>query len=269
MTMQIKAGYEISLSCAGPTPLIGLLSVHPSRAGDVLQTTGITTNQASPLRSFFDTFGNVCTRTTALEGTLTLSTDFVIGVQDGDTAHAEGADEVPVDELPDDVVQYLLGSRYCETDKLSPVAWSLFGGTTRGYDRVQAIVSYVQEHIAFGYEYASATRSAWGAYHERCGVFRDFVHLAVAFARCMNIPARYCTGYLVDSAVAESDDPVDFSPWFEAYLAGHWYTFDPRRSVGPAARVLMAAARDAADVPIYTTFGPSELIGFRVFGDVV
>jgi transglutaminase-like putative cysteine protease len=267
--MQIKAGYEISVRCPAPTPLVGLLSVHPSRAHDVVRTTGIVTNQAAPLQSFLDAFGNVCTRTTAPEGVLTLSTDFVIEAEPSPDASDSSANEVAVDQLPDAVVQYLLGSRYCETDKLSPVAWSLFGSTPRGYQRVRAIFGYVQEHVAFGYEHASATRSAWGTYHERRGVFRDFVHLAVAFCRCMNIPARYCTGYLVDERNAESDYPVDFSPWFEAYLAGRWHVFDPRPGALRTGRVLMAAGRDAADVPIYTTFGPSELVGFRVFADAV
>jgi transglutaminase-like putative cysteine protease len=260
--MQIQAGYEISLHCAATTALIGLLSVHPSRTSDVVTTSGIVSNHGAPLQSFVDGFGNVCTRTTTPIGVLRLSTTFVIE-QPLIAADSGGyAEEVAVDHLPDQAVQYLLGSRYCETDKLSPLAWSLFGATPRGYQRVQAIARWVEEHITFGYEHASATRSAWGAYQERRGVLRDFVHLAVAFCRCMNIPARYCTGYL---AAPATDVPTDFSAWFEAYVGGSWHTFGPRQADSGTGRILMACGRDAADVPIYTTFGPSELVGFHVF----
>ena len=263
--MQIKAGYDIALRCERPTPLIGLLRVHPSRARDLRLRTRSRATPSVRLSAFVDAFGNTCTRTVAPAGVLNLRTEFVIEDSGLPDDVARDAHEVPIDELPDEVVQYLLASRYCETDKLAPLAWSLFGDTAPGFARVDAIIRYVHDRIAFGYEHASATRSAWDAHHERRGVCRDFVHLAVAFARALNIPARYCTGYLGDIDSPPLDVPMDFTAWMEAYLGGRWYTFDPRHGVPRVGRILMACGRDAADVAIYTTFGPSELVSFRVF----
>jgi transglutaminase-like putative cysteine protease len=267
--MLIRAGYDISLSCETVTPIMALLTVHPSRAGDVRSPSAILSNAAAPLRTFPDQFGNICTRTMAPAGTLTLSTDFVIEDSGLPDEIAPNAPEVPVENLPDDALKYLLASRYCESDRLADVAWSLFGSTARGWARVQAIVDFVHRHIKFGYEHASPTRSAWDGYRERVGVCRDFAHLSVAFCRCMNIPARYCTGYLGDIRVPPVDAPMDFSAWFEAYLGGRWYTFDARHNAPRVGRVLIAQGRDAADVAITTTFGPSTLVAFRVFTDEI
>ncbi|MDB4973453.1 MAG: transglutaminase, partial [Myxococcaceae bacterium] len=154
-------------------------------------------------------------------------------------------------------------------DKLSPLAWSLFGNTPRGWARVQAIVDHVHNHITFGYPYACSTRTAADAYAERVGVCRDFAHLSVALCRCMNIPARYCTGYLGDIGVPPVDAPMDFSAWFEVYLSGRWWTFDARHNTPRIGRVVMARGRDAADVAITTTFGPSRLQQFNIFTDEV
>jgi len=264
---RIRAGYEIAIRCEQPAPLLGLLSVHPSRAGDLRAPAPITAtaDRELSLSTFVDAFGNLCTRTLAPAGVLTLRTDFEIEGSGLPDESAGDAPEVRVEDVPDAVVQYLTASRYCETDKLAPLGWSLFGDTPPGAARVEAIVEYVHDRIVFGYEHASSTRSAWETHHDRHGVCRDFVHLAVAFCRCMNIPARYCSGYLADIDVPPSDIPMDFTAWMEAYLGGRWYTFDPRHATRRIGRVLMAHGRDAADVPIYTTFGPSELVGFRVF----
>jgi transglutaminase-like putative cysteine protease len=252
------------LRCERSVPLIGLLSVHPSCERDLRSSADIVCNRDVALSTFRDVFGNTCTRALAPMGVLTLSTDFLI--QSPNVSELSGtAREVSVAELPDDVVQYLLASRYCETDKLSPLAWSLFGDITSGYDRVEAIVEYAYDRVSFGYEHASATQSAWESHQARHGVYRDRVHLAVAFCRCMNIPARYCCGYLCDLEVSPADNPMDFSAWLQVYLGDRWYTFDPGYAGKQSARVLMACGRDAADVAIYTTFGPSELVSFRVF----
>jgi transglutaminase-like putative cysteine protease len=174
-----------------------------------------------------------------------------------------------VDELPDDVLVFLLGSRYCDTDHLSDVAWSLFGNIKPGWGRVQAICEYVHERITFGYAHARATRTGHEAHNERLGVCRDFAHLAVSFCRCMNIPARYCTGYLGDIGVPADPVPMDFSAWFEVYLGGRWYTFDARHNKPRIGRILIACGRDATDVALSTSFGPSTLIQFNVFTDEV
>jgi transglutaminase-like putative cysteine protease len=182
---------------------------------------------------------------------------------------AESAQQELVEELPESVLGFLIGSRYCETDRLSQAAWDLFGQSPTGWGRVQAICDFVHRHIAFGYEYANSTKSAWEAFNQGQGVCRDYAHLAITFARCMNIPARYCTGYLSDIGTLPPYGPGDFAGWFEAYLHGHWYTFDPRNNTPRIGRVLMARGRDAADVPISNTFGVNTLKSFKVWTDEV
>ena len=164
---------------------------------------------------------------------------------------------------------FLLGSRYCETDLLSPVAWQLFGKAQRGWPLVQAICDYVHNRITFDYQRARSTRTAWEAYNERSGVCRDYAHLAIALCRCMNIPARYCTGYLGDMGTPPPYGVPDFAAWIEVYIGGGWYIFDPRNNVPRIGRVLIARGRDAADVAIVTTFGPNTLESFKVWTDEV
>jgi transglutaminase-like putative cysteine protease len=262
--MLIRAGYHISLECERETPLLALISVHPSRAHDLRSPAVITANHRSPLLASLDEFGNVRTRTLAPAGILTLSTDFVIQDSGLPDVVAPWAAESPVGALPNEAMTFLLGSRYCETDRLSKFAWATFGQTPRGYARVQAIVDYVHQHLRFGYEYACSTRTAFDAYNERVGVCRDFAHLAVTLCRCMNIPARYCTGYLGDIGVPVMDSPMDFSAWFEVYLGGRWYTFDARHNHPRIGRIVMAKGRDAADVAITTSFGASKLVKFEI-----
>jgi transglutaminase-like putative cysteine protease len=172
-----------------------------------------------------------------------------------------------VHELPEETLVYLLGSRYCETDRLSETAWALFSQTPPGWARVQAICDFVHNHIAFGYHHARATKTAWEAFNERTGVCRDYAHLAVAFCRCMNIPARYCTGYLGDMGTAPPYGPMDFAAWFEAYVGGAWHTFDARNNIPRIGRILIARGRDASDVAMVTTFGPNRLESFKVWTD--
>ena len=267
--MKIRVGFEIDYNCPQPTPMILTLSVHYSRISDLLVPDHLVADPPVPMTAYRDSFGNWCTRIVAPEGRLKLSTDAVVkdtGRPDVVAAHAR---QTPVEELPDDALLFLLGSRYCETDRLSDIAWRLFGTTPTGWPRVQAICDYVHEHIAFGYEHARFTRTAWEALHDKTGVCRDYAHLAVAFCRCMNIPARYCTGYLGDIGIPPPYGPMDFAAWFEAYLDGNWYTFDPRNNVPRIGRVLIARGRDAADVAITTTFGPNTLERFVVRTDEV
>jgi transglutaminase-like putative cysteine protease len=267
--MLIRAGFEIALGCTAETPLMALLSVHPSRAGDLQSPALITSSGLSPLVPSIDEFGNMRTRTVAPAGVLKLSTDFLIRDSGLPDEVAPWAHEVPVAQLPEEAVTFMLGSRYCETDRLSPIAWSLFGNTPRGWARVQAIVDFVHRHLTFGYAYARATRTAWEGYQERVGVCRDFAHLAIALCRCMNIPARYATGYLGDIGVPKVPAPMDFSAWFEVYLGGRWFTFDARHNVPRVGRILVARGRDAADCAITTTFGQSTLVQFNVITEEV
>ena len=266
--MQIRIGYEISYECPQPTPMILMLNVHFSRVSDIVVRDDVCSNPVLPIRTYRDVFGNWCSRINAPLGRTRIFTDALINDTGNPEAMAHG-DQMPVETLPEETLPFLLGSRYCETDWLSPIAWQLFGNTPPGHCRVQAICDFVHNHITFGYHYARSTKTAWDVYQERAGVCRDFAHLAVAFCRCMNIPARYCTGYLGDIGVPPVDAPMDFSGWFEAFLGGAWYTFDARHNVPRIGRVLIARGRDAADVAISTSFGPNVLTSFKVWTDEV
>jgi len=262
--MQIRLGYELVYDCPQPTPMLLMLNVHYTRVSDLVVPDHLEASPSIPIRGYRDGFGNWCSRIVAPPGRTRLSAKGIINDTGEPDRVAGWAQQHPVEDLPDEALVFLLGSRYCESDRLSEIAWELFGKTPLGWSRVQAICDYVHQHIIFGYEHARATRTAWEAYCDRTGVCRDFAHLAVTLCRCMNIPARYCTGYLGDIGVPVSDAPMDFSAWFEAYLGGEWYTFDARHNTPRIGRVLIARGRDAADVAISTTFGPNTLTGFTV-----
>lgn len=267
--MLIRAGYEIALACDRPTPMLAMLSIHPSRNKDLVTAQRILTEPDVPIYDYLDSFGNVCSRVTVPAGGCTLSCDFTIQDDGEPDAAAPDAVQHAVEELPDDVLIYLLGSRYCETDRLSDVAWSRFAHIPAGWARVEAIVDFTHQHIEFGYQYARSNRTAWEAYQEQVGVCRDFAHLAVALCRCMNIPARYCTGYLGDIRVPPVDAPMDFSAWFEVYLGGEWHVFDARHNQPRVGRILMARGRDATDTALITSFGLHGLVRFAVHADEV
>jgi transglutaminase-like putative cysteine protease len=266
--MLIRAGYEITLQCEQQTPLLALLSVHPSRLHDLRTPAVIRATGDLTLVTSQDEFGNLRTRTVAPPGLLTLSTDFVIADTGEPDLLEPAAKAHLVGEVPDSVLQFLKSSRYCESDRLSPLAWSLFGATVAGYPRVKAICDYAHDRLKFNYQDASATRTAFEANEERIGVCRDYAHLAIALCRAMNIPARYCTGYMGDIGIPLTP-PMDFSAWFEVYMDHRWYTFDARNNIPRIGRIPMARGRDAADVAITTTFGPSQLVGFEVHTYVI
>ena len=266
--MQIRVGVEMVYECPQPTPMIFNVRVHSTREADLVSSADLVVDPPVPITGYRDSFGNGCARLLAPTGRTRVCADAIVndpGTPDVVVPHAR---QVPVNELPEDSLQFLLGSRYCETDRLSETAWSLFAQTPTGWARVQAICDYVHRHIAFGYQHARKTRTALEAFHDRTGVCRDYAHLAVALCRCMNIPARYCTGYLGDIGVPP-ESPMDFTAWFEAFLDGHWYTFDPRNNTPRIGRVLIARGRDAGDVAISTTFGPNTLTSFRVWTDEI
>jgi len=262
--MLIRAGYEISFETDLPTAMVALLSVHPSRNKDLRAPHLIQATPDVPMYNYIDDFGNNCTRITIPRGGLTLSCDFTVEDDGQPDKATPDAIQHNVEDLPDEVLVYLLGSRYCETDRLLTTAWAEFGHLAPGWARVQAIVDFTHERIKFGYHHARPSKTAWDAYQEQAGVCRDFAHLAITLCRCMNIPARYCTGYLGDIGVPVSDAPMDFSAWFDAYLGGEWHTFDARHNSQRVGRILMARGRDATDAALTTTFGPARLVGFRV-----
>jgi len=262
--MLIRYGYDITITCEAPTPLVCLLGVHPERGADVRSPEQMVTNPQVATTTYQDGFGNLCRRLVAPPGDLSLWGDGTVE-DDGQPDPVDLlAPEIPVADLPDDCFVWLLGSRYCETDRLSQIAWDRFGQVSPGWNRVQAICDFVNRHIRFDYMQARDTRTAFEGYQERVGVCRDYAHLAIALCRCMNIPARYVNGYLGDIGVPILD-PMDFSAWIEVYLGGRWHTFDPRNNVPRVGRIVVARGRDAVDVPLINSFGPHVLKSFRVW----
>jgi transglutaminase-like putative cysteine protease len=267
--MQIRVGFEMIFDCPQPTPMIFNLNVHYTRASDLVGRDDILFDPPVRVAAYRDSFGNWCTRVVAPGGRLRVRADALVNDGGAVDIIAAGARQVPVPDLPEETLLYLLGSRYCETDRLSQIAWNLFGNAPTGWGRVQAICDFVHRHITFGYEHARMTRTALEAFNEKLGVCRDFTHLAVAFCRCMNIPARYCTGYLGDIGTAPPYGPMDFAAWFEVFLDGGWFTFDARNNTPRIGRVLIARGRDAADVALSNAFGQNVLERFTVWTDEV
>jgi transglutaminase-like putative cysteine protease len=267
--MKIRIGYELLYDCPQPTPMILMLNVHYSRVSDMVTADHIVTTPSLPQRAYRDSFGNWCTRIVAPSGRTRITTDALVNDTGEPDMVVPNSWQTPIENLPEEALLYLLGSRYCETELLMPIAWSMFGNSAPGWPRVQAICDFVHKHIVFGYQYARPSKTAFEAYREGNGVCRDYAHLALTLCRCMNIPARYCTGYMGDIGVPVPDAPMDFSGWFEAFLDGRWYTFDARSNFPRIGRILMARGRDAADVAIATSFGPNTLAGFKVWTDEV
>lgn len=267
--MLIRYGYELGFECPQPTPMVCLLDAHRERSLEMRYETPLATVPQVTTTTFTDIYGNQLRRFVAPAGNLTISRDSIVedsGLPDPVEMEAR---EVPVAELPNETLLFLLGSRYCETDKLSDIAWGLFGSVPGGWRRVQAICDFVCDHMTFGYQYARPTRTAFEAFEERIGVCRDFAHLALTFCRCMNIPARYANGFLGDIGVPPDPAPMDYNAWFEVYLDGRWFTFDARHNTPRIGRITVARGRDAADIPLTTSFGPHILKTFRVWTDEV
>lgn len=272
--MEIRVGYRIEITTTQPLSCMTLLDPHPSRGGDVVgaptpRVTSLVDGTDVPVREYTDGFGNRCRRLMVPTGGALFTNDMIVrdaGVPD---QWDKDAPEVPPDDLPSEVIEYMLSSRYCEVDELSATAWSLFGNFAPGWNRVQQICNYVNAQIRFDYQFARNTRTAAQAMNERVGVCRDFTHLAIALCRAMNIPARYCNGFLGDIGVPPDPAPMDYNAWFEAYLGGKWYVFDARHNVPRIGRILVARGRDAADIPMIHTFGPHVLQRFEIVTEEV
>jgi len=265
--MQIRIGYELIYNCVQPTPMILTLHVHSSRVSDLVSPDHLLITPSVPVTAYHDTYGNWCSRIVAPAGRIRLTTDTLIRDRGDADRYSPGAHQLQVHELPAETLIFLLGSRYCETDLLCEMAWKLFANTPPGWARVQAICDFVHQHIYFDYNQARVTKTAREVFIEQVGVCRDFNHLAITFCRCMNIPARYCTGYLSDIGMPPPYGTMDFAAWFEVYLGDGWHIFDARNNKPYKGRVLIARGRDAADVAISSTFGPNTLESFRVWCD--
>jgi transglutaminase-like putative cysteine protease len=262
--MRIEIGCRLSYQMQNDTPVIAMLNVHYSRFASLERPDHLVTSPPVPIDTYRDSFGNWCSRMVAPAGAFTISAHGVIADSGEADLYEPAAVQHPVEDLPSDALVYLLGSRYCETDRLSEMAWDLFGSGPTGWARVQAICDYVHDHVQFDYMKADATQTALQTWDRRTGVCRDFTHLAVALCRALNLPTRYCTGYVSDIGVPPPNGPMDFAAWMEVYLSGQWWTFDPRNNTPRRGRILIARGRDATDVPLTQTFGPNVLTGFEV-----
>ncbi len=267
--MLIRIGFEFVFEVPSPSPMLLMLSLRPERDASVRRAGGLRVEPDIPIERFSDGFGNQCARLVAPAGRLQLWDDAIVEDCGRPDLIDHRAYQHPVEDLPHDILVYLLASRYCEVDRLCEIAWNLFGAAPQGWGRVQAVCRWVHDHVKFGYEYARPTKTAHDVYMERTGVCRDFTHLALTFCRCLNIPARYVTGYLGDFGVPPSSTPMDFSGWFEVYLGGRWHTCDARHNVPRIGRILMAHGRDAVDVALTTSFGVTIVEKFAVWTDEV
>ncbi|MGA3066730.1 MAG: transglutaminase family protein [Tepidisphaeraceae bacterium] len=267
--MLIRIGFDVSFQLYAPTPMLLMLYTHPTRGGSLLVPERIQTDPFMPISTFTDSFGNRCGRILAPPGRLRLWHEGLVRDTGLPDPVNPSAMQWSIDDLPPDAIQFLMGSRYCETDRLSEVAWSLFGQTPPGWQRVRAVCDWVHNHVQFGYEHARPTKTAYDVFQERKGVCRDFSHLFISMLRCLNIPARYVTGYLGDIGVPICPAPMDFSAWSEVFLDGQWYAFDARHNIPRIGRIVMARGRDAADVAITTSFGAATLSSFAVVTEEV
>jgi transglutaminase-like putative cysteine protease len=267
--MLLRVGFEMTYHCPQPTPMVVALNIHPSRLADLVSGDELVTEPAVAVTRYIDLFGNHCSRFVAPPGLFVLRNDARVNDSGAHDVVAPMAAQTAVEDLPEEALLYLFSSRFCDTELLCGFAWQQFGSVAAGWARVQAICDFVHDHIEFGYAHARRTRTATEAFNERRGVCRDYAHLAISLCRCMNIPARYCTGYLGDVGTEPPYGPMDFAAWFEVWLGDRWYTFDARNNEPRIGRVLMARGRDACDVALASTFGSNTLEGFRVWTDVV
>ncbi len=267
--MLIRAGFNIAFQCPERTTFALALSIRPERQQDLITPDIIAVSPKAPMHHYRDVFGNRCSRVVVEPGQAAFTSDFLIQDSGRPDPVAPDAVQHAIEDLPDEVLSFLLPSRYCEVEQLMQTAWSLFGSTPPGWARVQAIVDYVHERVRFSYGHARPTKTAFEVHAEQHGVCRDFAHLAIALCRCMNIPARYCTGYLGDIGIEPIDAPMDFSAWFQVFLGGAWRTFDARHNRPRIGRILIAVGRDATDVAISTAFGQAVLTQFKVVTEEV
>ncbi|HEY2678583.1 MAG TPA: transglutaminase family protein [Steroidobacteraceae bacterium] len=267
--MKIRMGYEIIYNCPVNTSMIFMLHAQPHAGQRMLLPDRLSTLPSLPLTSYRDGYGNPCTRLEAPAGMVCVTADGLFEDSGLPEPSVLNAPETAIGALPHEALMYLLPSRYCESDLIAIEAFRLFGQSAPGWPRVQSICDFVNRHVAFGYQYARATRTALETYRERRGVCRDLAHLAIAFCRAMNIPARYVTSYLGDIGVPAADSPMDFAGSIEVYLGNAWHSFDPRNNARRIGRMTIARGRDAADVAISTTFGQAWLQKFRVWTDEI
>lgn len=268
--MLIKIGYDITLNLSVNSAILYSLQIHPSRQVNLVSPEQFWIAPQMPAESYIDSFGNRCGRAFAFAGHVRFYYNATIYDSGELDAYVPDACQHAIRDLPLETLPFVLPSRYCESDsELLNFAWQNFGHTPLGWGRVQAICDFVHNHIRFDYMQARNTRTALEGFREQVGVCRDFTHLAITLCRCMNIPARYVTGYLGDIGVPAVPCPMDFSAWFEVYLGGAWHVFDARHNQRRIGRIVMARGRDASDCALTTVFGNHSLVNFTVVTEEV
>lgn len=251
-------------------PTVATVQVRPrSDSTHRLVTESWNTDPPLPVDEYADHYGNPVKRVTMPAGRLTIKYDAVVLVPDEPDLDALAAPQVPVDDVPGELLHFTLPSRYCLSDQLMGMAWELFGNTEPGGGRVQAVCDWVNHNIEFQYGTSNPLTTAVDVLEQRKGVCRDMTHLAVTFCRALNIPARYVFGYLPDLYVEPPEHPMDFAAWMEVYLGDRWWTFDPRNNARRVGRVLIGRGRDALDVAMVTTFGAARFTSMTVWADPV
>ncbi|SDD70246.1 Transglutaminase-like enzyme, putative cysteine protease [Paracoccus isoporae] len=267
--MLIRYGYDITIESDGPLSMLLQMSVRPERQLDLRGIEAFSTDPAVPYSTFIDDFGNFTRRLNADPGKFRMQQTAIITDSGLPEPEFPEAQEMPIEALPDDVLQFLMPSRYCDSDLLLAQAWDLFGQVPQGWNRVQAIMDWVHNHITFNYQDADATRTAKDAFDQGKGVCRDFAHLAIAMCRALNIPARYVNAHLGDFGVPVPPDPMDYAASVQVYLSGRWWNFDPRNNSRRIGRIPVGYGRDATDVALISSFGAHRLLNFTVITEEV
>jgi transglutaminase-like putative cysteine protease len=264
----VRVGCEFVHDLIWPVAVVLQVEPRPDAVLGVLDA-ALTMDPPATVHRYLDLYGNVCRRLTLSPGRSRIHYQAEVEVPAGVDEAATTAVQPAVADLPDDVLHFTLASRYCESDRLANTAWALFGGIPTGWTRAQAVIDWVHQNVAFTHGSSNSTTSATQTYVQRRGVCRDFAHLAVAFLRALNIPARYCFGYLPDIDVVPIPEPMDFAAWLEAYIGDRWYTFDPRNNQRRTGRVVIGRGRDALDIAMLTSYGSAPLTAMRVAAEPV
>jgi len=267
--VHLRIGCQLEVHCDQPTPLLALVHPHGSLVPDLLAPERLQWGPERAYEVLADPSGNRWCRLLAPAGTTRLHYAATLHCSDAVDPVLPSMGACPVEALPIYTYRFLNPSPYCDTPALMELAWSTFAGVAPGWPLVQAICDWVHGRIRFDYEAVRPHKRASDALADGAGVCRDYAHLAISLCRCLNIPARYCTGYLGYTGIPMGEAPVDFSAWFEVFLSDRWVVFDARHNIPRCGRVLIARGRDAADVPFLRSFGPHQLAGFEVITELI
>lgn len=267
--MFIRYGFDITIESDADLPMVIQMSARPEAQINLRGIESFSTDPGVASSTYLDRFGNLCRRLTSPAGQFRMQQVAVMADPGVPEPVFSDAKQMSIEALPDDVLYYLMASRYCDSDRLIQPAWDLFGQTTPGWERVQAVMDWVHNHIKFNYMDADSGRTAYDAFEQGKGVCRDFAHLGIAMCRALNIPSRYVNGNLGDFGVAVSADPMDYAASMQVYLSGRWWNFDPRNNVPRIGRIPIGYGRDAGDVALMSTFGSHRLVNFTVITDEV